>query len=134
VKTGTTNDYKDAWTIGYTPSIAIGVWAGNNDASPMVKEIAGYIVAPMWHAVMEKALAKYPQEYFGEGRPMPENAKPVLFGNYSEGGAHEILHTVDRNDPLGPSPSNPANDPQYAYWEYPVQIWSTIRTDLIGGQ
>jgi membrane peptidoglycan carboxypeptidase len=41
VKTGTTDDTRDAWVIGYTPSIALGVWAGNNDDTPMVKSIAG---------------------------------------------------------------------------------------------
>jgi membrane peptidoglycan carboxypeptidase len=46
-KTGTTNDYRDAWTVGYTPSIVVGVWAGNNDNTPMAKQVAGYIVAPM---------------------------------------------------------------------------------------
>ena len=46
-KTGTTNESRDAWTVGYTPTVAVGVWAGNNNNTPMVKEIAGYIVAPM---------------------------------------------------------------------------------------
>ncbi len=123
VKTGTTNDYKDVWTVGYTPGLVVGTWAGNNNATPMVKEIAGYVVAPMWHAFMEKALARIPQEYFGEPRQTPEDAKAVFFGNYSSDGAHDILYYVDRSDPTGPIPQNPGNDAQYAYWEYPVQIW-----------
>src|SRR6185503_16420306 len=49
VKTGTTNNYRDAWTIGYTPNIVIGVWAGNNDNSPMSKKVSGFIVGPMWN-------------------------------------------------------------------------------------
>ena len=65
-KTGTTNDYRDVWTVGYTPTIAVGVWAGNNDNSPMQKKTAGFIVSPLWHAFMEKALAIRPKEYFGE--------------------------------------------------------------------
>ncbi|MCX6786208.1 MAG: transglycosylase domain-containing protein, partial [Candidatus Kaiserbacteria bacterium] len=64
VKTGTTDDTRDAWVIGYTPSIAIGVWTGNNDNSKMVKSIAGFIAAPMWHEVMAYALSKYPKTYF----------------------------------------------------------------------
>ncbi len=51
VKTGTTNDSIDAWTVGYTPNIVIGVWAGNNAHKPMVKKVAGQIVAPMWSAM-----------------------------------------------------------------------------------
>jgi membrane peptidoglycan carboxypeptidase len=129
-KTGTTNDSRDAWTIGYTPSIAVGTWAGNNDNSPMVKEIAGYIVAPMWNAFMQVAIAKTPVEYFGEPRAIPDNAPPSLRGQYevplSDGslGIHELLYWVQKNNPLAGPPANPASDPQYAYWEYPVQVWA----------
>ncbi len=116
-KTGTTNDYRDAWTIGYTPSIVVGVWAGNNDNSPMVKEIAGYIVAPMWHEFMEHALTVTPQEYFAERQAIPEGAPAVLYGDYSSSsGVHEILHFVNKNNPLGGG--NSRDDAQYRYWEY----------------
>ncbi|HYD93020.1 MAG TPA: PBP1A family penicillin-binding protein [Candidatus Paceibacterota bacterium] len=116
-KTGTTNDYRDAWTIGYTPSIAVGVWAGNNDNSPMVKEIAGYIVAPMWRQFMEVALQKFPKEYFGERRTIPENAPAALRGVYTDGsGIHDILHFVNKDDPLRRGTSR--GDQQYPYWEY----------------
>ena len=128
-KTGTTNDSRDAWTIGYSPDIAVGTWAGNNDNTPMVKEIAGFIVAPMWNAFMQVALAKYPVEYFGEPRAIPANAPPVLRGVYQvpqpDGtiAIHELLYWVQKNNPLAGPPANPASDPQFAYWEYPVQQW-----------
>ncbi len=124
-KTGTTNDYRDTWTVGYSPSIAVGVWAGNNDNTPMVKETAGYIVAPMWRAFMDKALAKYPVEYFGTPRGVSPDAKPIFFGNYAADGVHDVLHYVNRADPTGPAPVNPANDGQYRYWEYAVQGWAS---------
>ena len=55
-KTGTTDNYKDAWTVGYTPQLAAGVWVGNSDNSDM-KFVAGVTgAAPIWHAVMEYAL------------------------------------------------------------------------------
>jgi membrane peptidoglycan carboxypeptidase len=55
-KTGTTNDYKDAWTVGYTPQLAAGVWVGNSDNRDM-KAVAGVTgAAPIWHAVMAYAL------------------------------------------------------------------------------
>lgn len=52
VKTGTTNDFKDNWTVGYTRNVAIGVWVGNNDGTPManVSGLAG--AAPIWNSVM----------------------------------------------------------------------------------
>jgi 1A family penicillin-binding protein len=64
VKTGTTNDYKDALTIGYTPQIVVGVWIGNNDNTPM-NSIAGSLgAAPIWRQIMEAYLADKPAEYF----------------------------------------------------------------------
>ena len=56
VKTGTTTDFKDAWTMGYTPTIVTGVWAGNNDGSPMNTEAAD-IAAPIFKSFMASALA-----------------------------------------------------------------------------
>jgi len=59
VKTGTTNDFRDNWTLGYTPEIVVGVWIGNADYSPM-KNISGVSGAgPLWNAVMQKAIEKY---------------------------------------------------------------------------
>ena len=56
-KTGTTNNFKDAWTIGFTPQLAMGVWMGNSDNEDMdfVSGLMG--AAPIWHAAMEYALA-----------------------------------------------------------------------------
>ncbi len=60
-KTGTTNDTKDAWVIGYTPHLVVGAWAGNNDDTPMVKKVAGLIIVPMWHDFVAKVLATRPR-------------------------------------------------------------------------
>jgi penicillin-binding protein 1C len=60
VKTGTTNDYKDNWTIGYTPDLLTGVWVGNADNTAM-EHISGVTGAgPIWHNFMEQALADRP--------------------------------------------------------------------------
>lgn len=138
VKTGTTNDYKDAWIMGYTPNIAVGAWAGNNDNSPMVKKVAGLIVAPMWRAFMDQALAKIPDERFEE--PLVEDKsqlKPVLQGVWQggvlststgarvvTGGVRSILNWVNKDDPRGPIPDNPSADPQFERWEYSVRVWA----------
>lgn len=63
VKTGTTDEARDAWTIGYTPSIAIGVWVGNNDNMPMLNGGAG-MAGPIWRGTMAAALAGQPNEQF----------------------------------------------------------------------
>jgi len=64
VKTGTTNDWRDNWTIGYTPELVTGVWVGNSDNSPMadVTGVAG--AGPIWHDFMEGALAGTPVRDF----------------------------------------------------------------------
>lgn len=139
VKTGTTNDTRDAWTIGYTPSIALGVWAGNNDNSPMVKSIAGFIVAPMWHDAMTYAVSKYSKTYFGEPDPIFSSVPPLLQGNWqipdSSGSLtpHDLLYWTDKNNPQGAPPSNPASDPQFSYWEYGVQAWYASHPNLFSG-
>jgi len=53
VKTGTTTDWRDNWTVGYTPDLVVGVWAGNADNSPMIQVSGISGAAPIWHDVME---------------------------------------------------------------------------------
>ena len=55
-KTGTTTDYRDNWTVGYTPELVAGVWVGNSDNAPM-KRVSGITgAAPIWHDFMEFTL------------------------------------------------------------------------------
>lgn len=64
-KTGTTNEWRDGWTIGYTPSLVAGVWAGNNDNTPMAQGADGsYVAAPIWRNFMDKVLGNYNIEQF----------------------------------------------------------------------
>jgi membrane peptidoglycan carboxypeptidase len=64
-KTGTTSEFRDAWTVGYTPSIAVGVWAGNNDNRPMKAGADGvFVAAPIWNDFMRQILANVPDETF----------------------------------------------------------------------
>ncbi len=53
-KTGTTTDFKDVWTIGYTPQIVTGVWVGNNDNTPMEGVSSSRGAGPIWHNVMQR--------------------------------------------------------------------------------
>jgi membrane peptidoglycan carboxypeptidase len=153
VKTGTTHDSRDAWTIGYTPNLVVGVWAGNNDNSPMVKKVAGQIVAPMWSSFMHTALDMIPDERFTPPTsPDPSTLKPIMKGIWQGGttytidkisgkvatpltpqetrqeiaiqSVHSILYWVDRKDPLGPAPINPGTDSQFERWETPVRKWA----------
>lgn len=151
VKTGTTNDHRDAWVIGYVPNFAMGVWFGNNDNSPMEKKVAGFIAAPLWNAFLKEALAVLEKKDFVPPDPVVVS-KPVLKGEWRGSVTytidaisrkrateftppqyreekpitqiHSILHWVNRDDPDGPFPENPENNSQFALWEYPVREWT----------
>ncbi len=140
-KTGTTNNYVDAWIVGYTPTIAVGAWAGNNDNSPMERRVAGFIIAPMWNEFMQEYFKRNPETRdFPTPPTIDPTLKPILrgiipgtqptfvatgtdFTLVSQPIHRSILHWVDRNDPRGPEPSNPAADSQYRRWEYGVTLW-----------
>jgi 1A family penicillin-binding protein len=152
VKTGTTNNNKDAWTIGYTPSLVVGVWAGNNDNTPMKKGGAA-VAGPIWNKVMTEALKNLPNESFEKPdlEVDPTQVKPALRGFWQGNenffidkisgklatadtppetteekvitDVHSILYWVDKNNILGPPRANPADDPQFEHWEVPVQNW-----------
>ncbi len=147
VKTGTTNNYVDAWTIGYTPNVVMGIWAGNNDNSPMEKRVSGLIVGPAWREMMQYILANTPPTPFSRSESTPTGLKPALRGiwqgnttftqnniEYVEQSVHEILHWVFKNDPNGPVPTEPQSDSQYALWEYPVRLWAQQNGYIDGAQ
>ena len=104
----------------------------------MVKKIAAFIVAPLWHEFMSYALTKYPGEDFSPPSPdtSPETLPPVLGGNWNTNpglGIHDILFWVDKSNPRSGPPTNASSDSQYPYWEYPIQLWAQSNPDLIGG-
>lgn len=70
VKTGTTNDFRDNWTIGYTPSNLVAVWVGNNDNKPMNGLVSGITgAAPIWNKIMSHLIEKTPPHW----PPKPDN-------------------------------------------------------------
>jgi 1A family penicillin-binding protein len=81
-KTGTTNDFRDNWTVGYTPQLVTAVWVGNNDHSAMenVDGITG--AAPIWHDYMEAALV---------GSPVLSFIQPAGMATASVCGVNEVF-------------------------------------------
>ncbi len=149
-KTGTTNDKRDAWVVGYTPNLVVGAWAGNNDNTSM-NEISGLIITPLWREFMDVALEKIPVKTFAKAPRTPDNIKPVLRGVWFDPselvvddpenggridveqavlGAHSILYFVNKDDPRGSNPVN-QKDPQFSLWEYPVSLW---KAQILGAQ
>ncbi|MBI4133754.1 transglycosylase domain-containing protein [Candidatus Uhrbacteria bacterium] len=154
-KTGTTNDFRDGWTLGYVPQLAAGVWTGNNDNAAMDRGADGSVIAaPIWQAFMQKALEGISPESFSPPQPIV-TGKPILDGQvpgtltvridrasgllateytppnwveertYPE--LHDILHYVQKDDPRGAPPENPAADPQYENWEAAVRTWAATQ-------
>lgn len=152
-KTGTTNDWRDAWTLGFTPSLVTGVWVGNNNNKEMSKKADGsYVAAPIWQAFMKRALKDTPIESFNPPDPYPSDIKPILIGqgigeillpiNKLNGKIattstppdlieqksfpqdHTILYYLNKDDVAGPPPADPNSDPQFANWEAAVQKWA----------
>ncbi|MEK7620564.1 MAG: transglycosylase domain-containing protein [Patescibacteria group bacterium] len=148
-KTGTTNDYIDGWLMGYTPSLAVGVWVGNNDNTPMNRAGGSIGAGPIWSGFMTRVLQDKPIEYF-TSPVIEETGKAVLDGrvgsttvtvdrasgklateytpdSYREERTfaqyHSILHYIDRADPRGSVPEHPEDDEMYAPWEAAIQTW-----------
>jgi len=149
-KSGTTNDYHDAWAMGYVPSLVAGVWVGNNDNTEMKRGADGSTIAgPIWNGFMSRALAQTSIASFIDPE-IPITGKAILDGTlpstvvtvdkttgklateytpdsqkeerqYAE--YHSILHYVDPANPLGPVPEHPEENPQYASWESAVATW-----------
>jgi len=63
-KTGTTDDWRDSWTVGYTPDLVAGVWVGNADNTPMDQVTGAAGAAYIWHSFMEQVLAEVPPRDF----------------------------------------------------------------------
>ena len=147
LKSGSTNNLRDAWIMGYTPNIAVGAWVGNNDNAAMGGGLSGLITTPMWREFMDIALEKLPNESFPQPQINTAGVKPILRGEYIDtslllqamqnsnasssinvtdvyNNIHSILHSVDKSNPTGGYPANPASDSQYVNWEYGVQAWN----------
>ncbi len=126
VKTGTTNNNKDAWTIGYSSSVVVGAWAGNNDNVPMKKGGAA-LAGPIWNGILNEALKTNPGVSFVKPDEIDSNTRPILLGYWQgEDGysnVHSILYWIDKSNPTGLRPANPESDPQYNRWETAVQNW-----------
>ncbi len=124
VKTGTTNSSRDAWLIGYTPSITVVSWMGNNDNRPMVQKASATILAPMWKQFMDYVLDTLPVEKFTPPEPPSGITNSFILGDWQQGGnVHSELYWINIQNPKGPSPANPASDPQFNNWETSVLSW-----------
>lgn len=106
-KTGTTDSKRDNWAVGYTPSIVVGVWVGNNDNSPMNPKIASGATgaSPIWHNIMRYVLKNKKNEDFAK----PDNVQAVTIDAFSggapiDGQATRVEYFLKGTEPTGPAP------------------------------
>ncbi|HEX6548243.1 MAG TPA: transglycosylase domain-containing protein [Candidatus Dormibacteraeota bacterium] len=98
-KTGTTDDFRDAWTVGYTPDLAAAVWVGHDQWKPMTDQSDGvFVAAPGWHAFMQQAL-----DAMGKGNVW-FNEPPGL-QHFSVGG--KVDYFLPGTNPNQPTPAMP---------------------------
>jgi membrane peptidoglycan carboxypeptidase len=107
VKTGTTDDKRDNWAIGYTKSVTVGVWVGNNDNSPMDQKIASGVTgaSPIWHDIMLELLKKMPDGIMDK----PDKVKAVEIDGYlgglpKDGKPKRSEYFIDGTEPKDISP------------------------------
>ncbi len=137
-KTGTTQNWHDGWTLGFTPSLAAGVWAGNNDGTLLKKGADGvFVAAPIWHDFMAAALAGTPAEAFAEpagiqrvivddiSGKLPTDATPAtkteVFADYSVPTTYDNVHIKIPIDITTGQPANSLTLPEnISYQTYTV--------------
>ncbi len=92
-KTGTTQSWKDGWTIGFTPQVAVGVWAGNNDGTPMRQGAdAISVAAPIWRTFMQTYLSDKPNVEWTRPGEVQQVAVDKLSGKLpSDGCSSEVI-------------------------------------------
>jgi 1A family penicillin-binding protein len=112
-KTGTTNNYRDVWVVGYTPNISVATWAGNNDNTPINKQVAGLVISPMWRQFMDVALAKMDHGNFTAPTPNTSVTKPILTG-FWKGEEVEFIKPEDSDDSDISDNENSSNSGQFA--------------------
>lgn len=84
-KTGTTNEFRDGWILGFTPSLAVGVWAGNNDNRSMREGADGVnVAAPIWRQYLNETLKNSSNERFPKYEPDEKSETPLLNGKLEQ--------------------------------------------------
>ena len=107
-KTGTTNDYKDNWTLGYTPDLVVGVWVGNADNTPMKGTTGVTGAAPIWHDFMERAAKAMPAKDFARPQGVVEKEVCADTGTFPSEFCPQRVTDVFADDQL---PLNVEADP-----------------------
>jgi penicillin-binding protein 1A len=100
-KTGTSQDFRDAWFIGYTADLLTGVWVGNDNNAPMKKVTGGSVPAAIWKSFMSQAALAYPARPLPDGGYRPDTAAVVASANKPEDDEKKTEHRLSFFERLG---------------------------------
>jgi membrane peptidoglycan carboxypeptidase len=107
VKTGTTDQKRDNWTVGYTPSYSVGVWVGNNDNTPLDPRIASGVTgaSPIWNKVMTRVLKGTKTEEFEKpGNVIDKQIDAFSGGLPIDGQSTRVEYFIKGTEPTTKSP------------------------------
>lgn len=111
-KTGTNQDFRDAWTVGYNPNIAVGVWIGNNDFTPMKNAPGATTSAPVWRSLINQFTDSYPSTAFAPPQTIVQRyicPRHGLLSSKESGGVPEYF--IRGTEPSRPCPT-PIPEPE----------------------
>jgi 1A family penicillin-binding protein len=137
VKTGTTDEKRDNWTIGYTPSYVVGVWVGNNDNTPMNKNIASGSTgaSPIWAKIMQRVLKGKSNEEFevpegvvsmqvdSVGGGMPKDGQPTRSEYFVKGTEPKSVSPIYQREFLVFREDDPVSGDGKNRWQDGIQAW-----------
>ena len=116
VKTGTTNQTRDLWIVGYNTRIVVAIWAGNSDNTPTKKNASGSLLAPILRRIVNtEQLMKYPKQPFQSYQKQLSTKETIINSGILRGMVnnqqHSSLYYIDKEDAL------------LEYWDYGVNRW-----------
>jgi penicillin-binding protein 1A len=125
-KTGTTQDFHDAWFIGFTKDYVASVWVGNDDATPMKSVTGGSLPATIWHAVMTTAEMGLPASPLDKSEPQPPVDVGIFgsgdvytpSGSDDESGGARTVYPGDEQADRPPPPPREQNDDHGDFWDW----------------
>lgn len=144
-KTGTTQDFRDGWTMGFTPSLAAGVWTGNNNNVSM-KTDAVVMAGPIWNQFMKAALADTAIEQFERPSGIKEvsvdavsgklptqytpQTKTEIFADYNVPTDYDDVHIATPEGWTGGSSTEPdPNNPNATVASLPAGVCRTLHSE-----
>lgn len=124
VKTGTTNDFRDNWTVGYTPDLVVGVWVGNADYTPMINTTGVDGAAPIWSEILQAGVNRYSD---GVSGPFPRPSDVVDYTICAISGTQPSEYCPSHRSEVFASDQPPLPKDQDLWLRIPIDSWTNLQ-------